>query len=161
MKPASDASTVVALQFSGDIQTSEARLLDPVTINTLNVFDGKIDGYKLKYENGARGYKADNHRDCLKGWVKAKDNVSWNLYAREAGDYEVIAGYHGLKEGAGIKVELGSAAVSGKTSTGADVTQSLGTIHVAAGENKLLWRITDTDGIERLRPQAIILKECK
>ncbi len=160
-EPVSEASTVVALKFKGDIQTSEARLLDPVAINTLNVFDGKVDGSKLKYENGARGYKADNHRDCLKGWIKSDDTVSWNLYVREAGEYEVIASYHGLKEGANIKVKLGTVAVSGKTTTGSDVKQSLGTFKVVAGNNKLVWRITDTDGVERFRPQALILKPYK
>ncbi|MDF7822776.1 alpha-L-fucosidase [Pontiellaceae bacterium B12227] len=159
--PVSEASTVIALEFEADIQTSKARLLDPVALNTLNVFDGKIDGSTLKYENGARGYKADNHRDCLKGWTKGSDTVNWNLYVREAGEYEVIACYHGLKEGAGIKVELGNASVGGKTSAGADVKQPLGTFKVVVGSNKLVWRITDTDGVERFRPQALILKPVK
>ena len=161
VRPVSTASTVIALEFEDRPQTSEVRLLDPVAVNTLHTFDGKIKGGKLKYESGARGYKADNHRDCLKGWTKASDNVNWTIYVREAGEYEVTACYHGLKEGANIKVELGAAVVSGKTTTGADVKQSLGTLKVAAGKSMLIWRITDTDGIERFRPQALILKPCK
>ncbi|VGO15385.1 hypothetical protein PDESU_03968 [Pontiella desulfatans] len=161
-KPVSEVSTVVTLSFKDGFQTLEkARLLDPAFANELNVFDGKVEGRKLKYGSGARGWKADNHKDCLINWVDGKDSVGWELYVRETGEYEVTACYHGLENGAQLEVQFGAGTVSGKTEAGSDVRQVLGSLKIPAGKGKLIWRMMDDDGKDRVHPQALMLRQVK
>jgi hypothetical protein len=172
VKPADAEIPMIALMFTGSpVCHAAERLLDPTFLNELHVFDGEIKGDftgrgkwdRLMYGSGAHGIRLERTGDCLLNWKSPKDYISWSFYVREAGVYEVTACYHGIKAGAGMYVQIDGVKhfVSNSEGKGMDIKQVMGTVSIEAGTHQLEWHITDADGVERLRPQALLLQRCK
>ncbi|VGO18681.1 alpha-L-fucosidase [Pontiella sulfatireligans] len=155
--PVSKVSTVVAITFKSDAQTSEARLLDSELRSTLSVFDGKIEGSKLKYGSGAKGY-GNRRSDCLLNWSKETDRVEWSVYANEPVTYEVTAVYHGNTDGNTMAIALDGNELTAKVEPGEDKTAVLGTFSVEPGVHAITWKASGVMNGELARPCALIFQ---
>jgi alpha-L-fucosidase len=137
--------SVVVLDCTGDIQTDNRRLLQPVfPLEMLRAFDGNLKG-GLRY---GPGKKTD---DYVINWNSEDQSVTWPVRLEKAATYEVLANYTAPADSAGgtFTVNFGSQSVSGQVKAGVDQTVSLGVYRW----RRAVW-------ISRLRAQRLVGMNC-
>lgn len=98
-EPHSSGITVVALELamkrSGKPGIHPLRLLFPHAVNAFSVFDGKLEGSRIRLDSGKL------NRDNVLDWTCPGDGVSWEFRAEQEGLYRLLLEYGASDEQAG------------------------------------------------------------
>lgn len=117
---------VFVLEYEGAVDANSMRPVSSQDYSTvLSVFDGKLQGSKVRYDNGKKD------RDVLLDWSNPEDTVSWKVRVSTPGDYRIEAVY------------------------GADPQQSGGTYTVTFGSGQVVGEVEPTSGTYDFQPQDL------
>jgi len=157
--PADAASTVVALEFAGEIATDGARLLDGRELpNLLRAFDAELRGDGFKYGDG----KAP--RAYVSNWTSKDQAVVWPVRLNEPAAFEVEIRYTNAAaaDGGSFVLEAGGKKLSVTVKSSAresDIhTEKLGRLELAAGAFELRVKAEAIAGKELMRLFAVTLR---
>jgi alpha-L-fucosidase len=154
--PIHPADTVIALSFEGDIETAEARFLDPTQPTRLSVFDGNIEGRDLRTGAGDSGWSG-HRNDCLKNWTQPTDSIRWTRYVNSPTTYDVTVIYHAKTGDNTLRLKLGDTSLTAQIQPGQDQEIRMGTLTIHPGIHQLsLHAEGELDGM--LEPSALLFQ---
>jgi len=145
--------SVVALEIEGEIATDSIRLLSPDIPNRLHVFDGHLQGKKLRY---GRGHADD---DYIQNWSEGESYVAWQVRLNEPATYKVAVMYTAPERSTGgtFTVEIGGKVLSGTVEAAKKERVTLGDVSLEPGTFEVRVKPTMIKGDELMRLHAVTL----